>query len=91
MARVGAAVLVGAVNTLARVEDGFMGYNTDVEGVVRNDVFERKAKLYSFGWNNRWEGDSSGIAFHGGHLRHLAVAGRLRCFARATVAASIGP
>jgi 23S rRNA pseudouridine2604 synthase len=26
---------------------------------------------------NRWEGDSSGIAFHSGHLRHLAVAGRL--------------
>jgi iron complex outermembrane recepter protein len=33
------------------------GTFTNVEGVVRNDVFERKAKLYSFGWNNRWEGD----------------------------------
>ncbi len=26
---------------------------------------------------NRWEGDDSGIDFHGGHLRHLAPAGRL--------------
>ena len=26
---------------------------------------------------NRWEGDSSGIEFQGGHLRHLAPAGRL--------------
>ncbi|KTE22537.1 TonB-dependent receptor [Sphingopyxis sp. H050] len=33
------------------------GRFSNVEGVVRNDVFERNAKLYSFGWNNRWEGD----------------------------------
>lgn len=33
------------------------GTFTNVEGVVRNDVFERNAKLYSFGWNNKWEGD----------------------------------
>ena len=33
------------------------GTFTNVEGVVRNDVFERKAKLYSFGWNNKWQGD----------------------------------
>ena len=26
---------------------------------------------------NRWTGDTSGITFHGGHLRHLAPAGRL--------------
>ena len=26
---------------------------------------------------NRWEGDASGIEFQGGHLRHLAPAGRL--------------
>jgi 23S rRNA pseudouridine2604 synthase len=26
---------------------------------------------------NHWTGDTSGIQFHGGHLRHLAVAGRL--------------
>lgn len=33
------------------------GRFTGVKGVIRNDVFERKAKLYSFGWNGRWEGD----------------------------------
>ncbi len=30
----------------------------DVKGIVRNDVFQRHAKLYSFGWNNKWEGDN---------------------------------
>lgn len=29
-----------------------------VKGVVRNDVFQRHAKLYSFGWNNAWRGDN---------------------------------
>jgi iron complex outermembrane receptor protein len=33
------------------------GTFTGVEGVVRNDAFERHAKLYSFGWNGRYEGD----------------------------------
>ncbi|VVT12829.1 TonB-dependent receptor [Sphingomonas sp. EC-HK361] len=33
------------------------GTFTNVEGVVRNDAFQRHAKLYSFGWNNKWEGD----------------------------------
>ena len=33
------------------------GTFSNVEGVVRNDVFERKAQLYSFGWNNRYDGD----------------------------------
>jgi iron complex outermembrane recepter protein len=33
------------------------GTFSNVEGVVRNDVFERNAKLYSFGWNNTWQGD----------------------------------
>jgi len=28
-----------------------------VKGVLRNDVFQRHAKLYSFGWNNEWKGD----------------------------------
>ena len=41
------------------VENGLVtsGTFTGVEGVVRNDSFERKAKLYSFGWNNKYEGD----------------------------------
>lgn len=34
------------------------GRYTGVKGVVRDDVFQRKAKLYSFGWNNRYEGDN---------------------------------
>lgn len=36
------------------VEEGSFA---NVEGVVRNDAFQRKAKLYSFGWNNSWKGD----------------------------------
>lgn len=41
------------------VEDGLItsGSFSDVKGVLRNDVFQRHAKLYSFGWNNKWEGD----------------------------------
>lgn len=33
------------------------GEYTGVKGVLRNDVFQRHAKLYSFGWNNKWAGD----------------------------------
>lgn len=33
------------------------GTFTGVKGVIRNDSFERKAKLYSFGWNGSWRGD----------------------------------
>lgn len=33
------------------------GTFTGVEGVVRNDGFERHAKLYSLGWNGKYEGD----------------------------------
>ena len=34
-----------------------------VKGVVRNDVAERKAKLYSFGFNTRYVGDDGWSAF----------------------------
>lgn len=39
--------------------DGFITSGTfgNVEGVVRNDAFERKAKLYAFGYNMAWRGD----------------------------------
>ena len=39
--------------------NGFVtsGQFNGVKGVVRNDVFQRNAKLYSFGWNNKYEGD----------------------------------
>ena len=41
-------------------EDGLVtsGTFSGVKGVVRNDVFQRHAKLYSFGWNNAWRGDN---------------------------------
>ena len=43
----------------AQASNGFVtsGTFSGVKGVVRNDVFQRKAKLYSFGWNNKYEGD----------------------------------
>lgn len=41
-------------------EDGMVtsGTFSNVKGVVRNDAFQRHAKLYSFGWNNRYESDN---------------------------------
>ncbi len=41
------------------VEDGLItsGTFSNVQGVVRNDSFRRKAKLYSFGYNGKYEGD----------------------------------
>lgn len=33
------------------------GSFTGVKGVLRNDEFQRHAKLYSFGWNGKWDGD----------------------------------
>lgn len=49
---------VKLTNTTAN-SDGFITSGTfgNVEGVVRNDAFERKAKLYSFGYNMAWRGD----------------------------------
>ncbi len=47
------------------VTDGFAtsGQFTDVRGVVRNDVFQREADLYSFGYNAEYEGDDGWRAF----------------------------
>lgn len=39
------------------------GTFSDVRGVIRNDVNERKAELYSFGFNGNWEGDDGWNAF----------------------------
>ncbi len=49
---------VKLTNTTAN-SDGFITSGTfgNVEGVIRNDAFERKAKLYSFGYNMAWRGD----------------------------------
>ncbi|WP_404480839.1 TonB-dependent receptor [Novosphingobium sp. BL-52-GroH] len=54
-----------SLNPGATVEDGFVtaGSFSGVKGVVRNDVFQRHAKLYSFGWNTKWEGDDGWNAF----------------------------
>lgn len=35
----------------------------NVRGVVRNDIFQREADLYSFGFNTRYEGDDGWNAF----------------------------
>jgi len=47
------------------VSNGFAtsGRFTDVRGVVRNDVFQRKADLYSFGYNAAYEGEDGWNAF----------------------------
>ena len=49
----------------ATVSDGFVTAGTfnNVQGVVRNDVFERKADLYSFGYNAEYKGDDGWKAF----------------------------
>lgn len=45
--------------TNAQIENGLVTSGTfnNVEGVVRNDAFDRKAKLYSFGYNAKYEGE----------------------------------
>lgn len=47
------------------VSDGFVTAGTfnRVQGVVRNDIFERKADLYSFGYNAEYDGDDGWKAF----------------------------
>ncbi len=49
----------------ATTEDGFVSSGTfnNVEGVVRNDIFQRKADLYSFGYNAKYDGDDGWKAF----------------------------
>jgi iron complex outermembrane receptor protein len=49
----------------ATVTDGLVTSGTfnGVKSVVRNDLFQRHAKLYSFGWNTKWEGDDGWKAF----------------------------
>ena len=49
----------------ATVVDGFATAGTfnNVQGVVRNDIFQRKADLYSFGYNAEYDGDDGWKAF----------------------------
>lgn len=48
-----------------RVEDGQIveGTFTNVQGVLRNDAFQRHADLYSFGFNANWESGTGWNAF----------------------------
>jgi iron complex outermembrane recepter protein len=62
------------------IENGFItnGSFTGVKGVVRNDVFQRKAKLYSFGWNMDYKGDDGwdamlDISYSGTNRNELAL------------------
>ncbi|MCM8556209.1 TonB-dependent receptor [Sphingomicrobium sediminis] len=47
----------GTGTTIGNVSDGFAdsGTFTNVRGVIRNDVFQREADLYSFGFNVDWD------------------------------------
>jgi iron complex outermembrane recepter protein len=47
------------------VNDGLIdsGIFRNVQGVVRNDIFQRKANLYSFGYNAEYTGDDGWKAF----------------------------
>jgi iron complex outermembrane receptor protein len=49
----------GVGGSASATSNGFVtaGIFTNVKGVVRNDVFQRHAKLYSFGWNGAYKGD----------------------------------
>jgi iron complex outermembrane receptor protein len=49
----------------ATASDGFVtaGTFTNVRGVVRNDIYQRKADLYSFGYNAEYTGDDGWTAF----------------------------
>lgn len=49
----------GTLQPNATVTSGLVsnGSFSGVEGVVRNDAFQRHAKLYAFGWNGKYEGD----------------------------------
>lgn len=49
----------------ATVNNGFVTAGTfnNVQGVVRNDIFQRKANLYSFGYNVEYEGGDGWKAF----------------------------
>lgn len=88
----GAAVLVGAVNTLARTEDGYMGFNTDVEGVVRTldaagcDL--RDARVVIIGSGGAARAAAVGCGWHG--AQRIDVVAREEAGGRAVASAVSG-
>ncbi len=55
----GSGTIFNPTQTNSTVSNGLITSGTfeNVQGVVRNDAFERKAKLYSFGYNAKYTGD----------------------------------
>lgn len=55
----------GTGTTITTSDNGFAtaGTFTNVRGVVRNDIFQRKADIYSFGFNGKYEGNDGWTAF----------------------------
>ena len=55
----------GTTTTIGTVDNGFAASGTfnNVRGVVRNDIFQREADQYSFGFNADHEGDDGWNAF----------------------------
>ncbi|WP_285021341.1 TonB-dependent receptor [Novosphingobium sp. fls2-241-R2A-195] len=53
------------VLTATTVENGLVtsGQFANAKPLARNDLFQRHAKLYSFGWNTKWEGEDGWNAF----------------------------
>lgn len=88
----GAAVLVGAVNTLARTEGGFIGLNTDVEGVVRTLTAAgcdlRDARVVVIGSGGAARAAAVGCAWHG--AAEIGVVAREEAGGRAVAEAAKG-
>lgn len=86
----GMAVLVGAVNTLARTEGGFMGFNTDAEGVAQTlgaagfDL--REARVVVIGSGGAARAAAVGCAWHG--ARQVEVIAREEAGGRAVAEAA---
>ena len=62
------------------IENAFItkGSFAGVKGVVRNDAFQRKSKLYSFGWNLDYKGDNGwdamlDVSYSGTNRNELAL------------------
>lgn len=86
----GMAVLVGAVNTLVRTEGGFMGHNTDAEGVASTLAAAgcdlRDARVVVIGSGGAARAAAVGCAWNG--ARELTVIAREEAGGRAVAEAA---